>query len=197
MTDGRSIKQKIIGGFELFFLFGRGMENFSGTRAAALRSLAIPAATFIYGLIFHAIWPYPPKGMEAGYDYWQVTRTVTAHFLLALFLSSGFTYLVAWAFAKREKFWLLFEASNWVGVTGFLVGLPLSLLATFALAPREAMDRVFVILTLYGVLVTACIIRAGLRVNWQLAAGIALGGFCIDNELWHILFAMQGIPIPW
>lgn len=191
------VKQKFLGGLDLFFLFGRGIAAFDGTRAEALRSLAIPGGMLLFNLVYHGIWPYPPKGMEVGYSPQQIMGTVVAHVLLSIGLTSGFSYLVAWSLEKRERFWLLFSATNWTGLAGSVVAFPLSLMATFAIAPREAMDRVFVILTLYTLCVSVCIVRRGLAVNWQLAVGIAIGGFSISNELWHILYAVQGIPIPW
>jgi hypothetical protein len=192
-----TIKQKIIGGFELAFLFGRGVQNYSGTRPAALRSLAIPAAGFILHLIVQAIWPYPPKGMETGFSYWQIARTDTAHFLISCALTFAFLYYVSGLLERRAKFWLWLEATCWAGLAGTFITLPIALIEIFSWAPREVMDRVDVICTLYNILVTACIVYASLRINWYLAAGIAMGTLAIGNELTRILLAVQGIPFPW
>ncbi|MGB4101906.1 MAG: hypothetical protein WBK91_08385 [Alphaproteobacteria bacterium] len=195
LKDG--FRQKFLGGLDLFFLFGRGMAAFDGTRVAALRSLAIPIGILLFNLVYHSFWPYPPKGMEVGYSSRQIMGTVVVHTLLGFGLTTAFSWLVLCLLGKKERFWLLFTATNWTGLAGSVVTFPLSIMATLALAPREVMDRVFVILMLYTLFVAACIVQRGLGVNWPLAIGIAIGAFCINNELWHVVYAVQGIPIPW
>lgn len=199
MAEGMptTIQQKIIGGCELFFLFGRGINNFSGMRQTALWSLAIPLVGFVLHLILQAIWPYPPKGMETGFSYWQIARTDIAHFFIANALTFAFLYYVSGLLERREQFWLWLEATCWVGFASTFITLPLALIETFSWAPRDVMDRVDVICTLYGILVTACIVYSSLRINLYLAAGIAMGTLAIGNELTRILLAVQGIPFPW
>ncbi len=59
------IWKKIIGGFELLFLFGRGIRQFTGTKQEAMQSVAVPV--LVYGVSFLTSDLYPPKCMEQGY----------------------------------------------------------------------------------------------------------------------------------
>ncbi len=82
----RMIRDRLVGGTELLFLFGRGADRFSGTRAEAAWSVIVPVLVYATGLAVGGIWP--PKGMEQGYAPIQILGTRTVHFLLSFLFGS-------------------------------------------------------------------------------------------------------------
>lgn len=189
------MNKKLVGAFDLLFLFGRGIGAFEGKKAAALRSLLIPLVFFPLSLLFSYF--YPPKGMETGFPAERILLTVGAQYIVSFIFSLALVAGLARALGKQGRFWLFLEASNWVGVAMNVVTLPLVLAAVFGWLPREQMDRIFVIVALYGYLVTACVAYRSFQVNWQLAGFIAVATFFAGQATWDLLFWAQGIPQPW
>jgi len=189
------IKNRLIGGLDLTFLFSRGIERFSGTKQEALVSL-IPVLITIPPSIVFAYF-YPPKGMEAGYGHGQVLFTVMLHFTLAFAISNLVIAGICTALDKRDKFWLFFSAGNWTGLAFSIVTSPLVIIACYGLVEREEMDRAFALVTIYSYIVTACIAWRALKINWQLAGAASIAVLFVDQELGHAIYTLQGIPIPW
>jgi hypothetical protein len=189
------IKIKLKGAFDLLFLFGRGISAFSGTKRAALQSLAVPA------ILFPLTWPlvyfYPPKGLETGYPYSQILTTVVLQAVLSLALSMVLVVALARAFNRLDKFWLFLEACNWTALAAFSVHMPLLLAAACGWIPRAEMDRIFVIAQCYFYVVTGCIVFRAFQLNWQLAGFITVAILFADQTAWDLLFRLQGIPLPW
>jgi hypothetical protein len=190
-----SIKNKLIGGLDLVFLFSRGVEHFSGTKKEAIYSL-IPVLITLPPTILFA-YLYPPKGMESGYGHGQILFTVMTHFTLAFILSNLVIAALCFAFERRDKFWLFFTAGNWTGLVFSVITSPLVILACSGLVERNEMDRALALVTIYSYLITACIIWRALKINWQLAGAAAIAVLFVDQELGHALYIIQGIPIPW
>ena len=188
-------RRKLSGAFDLFFLFGRGVERFDGNRHSAFRSL-LPLGIVFTGAIFFAAF-YPPKGMEEGYNATQIVSTVAIHFTLSFFLSALAVAYISRLLKVHSRFWLFFEASNWTTLIASLLMLPFCLMAITGIIERLQADRLFAIFSIYGYIVTGCILFRALRVNWQLAGAITIVTLFISEELWHLLFFIQDIPDPW
>jgi hypothetical protein len=189
------IKNKLIGGFDLTFLFGRGIEKFSGTKREALLSLIPTLVTLPPTIVFAYL--YPPKGMETGYGHAQILLMVMTHFILAFIISNLVIAGLCFAFERRDKFWLFFSAGNWTGLAFSIVTSPLVIIACTGLVARDEMDRALALVTIYSYVITACILWRALKINWQLAGAAAIAVLFVDQELSHALFILQGIPIPW
>lgn len=191
-----STRDKIIGGFKLMLLFRSGVNKFTGTREEALRSIAVP---FLVYAASYAVPGdiYPPKGMETGYSGSQIIGTMVAHFILSFILGTLLVAFLAYLLERKDRFWLYFSASNWTTVPIFIVTFPLYWMAIKGIVPRAPMDRVFAIMSLYTYCVSGCIAYGALRINWMLAGAIAVAIMFVQQELWHVLYIAQGIPIPW
>jgi len=191
----KKILHRLAGGFDVLFLFGRGVTRFTGSRADAWGSMWIPALTLPVSLAFAAF--YPPKGMETGFTTAQILITVAAQYAL----SFTATLLIVWAIAtvlkRADKFWLFVEVGNWAALAMSLILVPLSLFAVFQPDYRAEMDRLFVIINAYGIIVTACIAYRSFQINWQLGGAIAIATMFVGQEIWNLLYWVQGIPDPW
>lgn len=188
-------KNKMVGAFGLLMLFSDGLKKFSGTKQAAVRSLLIPLLMFPVSLWFSTI--YPPKGMEKGYGIDVILTYVTAHTAISFLFATISVYIIAHLLKCREKFWLYLEASNWTGLAFALVTLPFAAMAAYEVFPREEMDRIIAIITMYSYAVTACIVWKSFQTFWQIAGATAILTLFMTQETSHLLYYMLDVPIPW
>ncbi len=131
------IGDRLAGGFDLVFLFGRGIEKFSGTKREAMISLILPFVLFFFSLGFS--WFYPPKGMTAV-PHARLSETIAAQYFLSFILGSLMVAGLAKSLGVLDRFWLYFSASNWAGVSFSIITVPLAIAAATGYAPRDAMD---------------------------------------------------------
>lgn len=202
MTDTTSTggavswKEKLRGSFDLIFMFGRGIAPFEkdNSKAAALQSLWIPALFF--PLSFYFAYTWPPEGLEH-----QPMRTVMiingASYIIGFVAGLGLLWVAAMAFNRRDRFWLTFQAGNWIGIPLSLVSLPFFILAVAGWYPRAQMDHVFTVITYYGVFVNACVFFRGLKIDWAFGGFLACLGVFIGQQVWNLLFWLNDVPIKW
>ena len=191
-----TVKQKIIGTFELFFLFGRGIKPFEkeGTRAHALRSIWIPVAAT--PLAFYAAYLHPAEGLEKE-PYSTVASVLAGHMLLTFIIGSGLGYIFCWAFDRRERFWLWFHAANWMTVPNLVISIPVLALAVLGSHEREVMDRALSVVLYYGVIVNACVAFRAFKVDWTLAGFFACMSIYVAQQIWNLMFWLNDVPIKW
>lgn len=190
-----TFKDKIRGAFDLVFLFGNGVDKFSGEKKAALQSLLIPLAFLPVALWFASV--YPPISMKEGFSQSQILTTVLAQAVLSFLFTTLVVAAVAGYLKKTDKFWLFLETSNWVSLIFSLITLPFVIMAVTMPDMRDQMDRLFVIVGCYGYFITACIAYRAFNLNWQLAGALAILTLAVNQELWNLLYWMQGIESAW
>lgn len=190
---GVTVKEKLKGSFDLVFMFGRGIEPFEKDKsmAAGLKSLWICAILFPFGLV--SAWLWPPEDLKTVAKP-QVLLTLTGETIVGMATSFLVLWLGAIALDRRDRFWLTFQASNWVGIPLSLIGLPFVLLAASGWYPREKMDSIFTILTCYSFLVSACVCYRGLKINWELAGFLACFGYVIGKAIQDLADTLNGVP---
>lgn len=193
--SSRTKNSRLKGAFDLLLLFGQGIGAFSGKKKDALRSFVIPVALFPVTLFLCRF--YPPKGMETGFSTGAIVGTVAAQWILSFVFSLALVTVLARSLGKLDKVWLFWEANNWTALAMFLVAFPFSAAAVFQWVAREQMDRVFVIMQVYGFIVVACIAYRAFKINWQLAGLVAVVTLFANEMAWEILFRALGIPDPW
>lgn len=190
-----SLKDKIIASFDLYFLFGRGVKAFDGSKREMLWSFVWPLAFLPLNLWMATL--YPPKGLEKGFDKSFIVSFVFSHTLLAYIVMFVVIAGAARAIKRHEHTFLFFAALNWAMAAGFFVMLPLTLLGVSGVIERLSMDRILVLIQLYEYLVIACIAFSALRLNWQLGFAFAILIMFINQELLNMFYALNDIPKTW
>ncbi len=196
MAETVTWKEKLRGAFDLVFLFGRGIVPFERdpSKKAGLQSLWIPILFFPLSFIFAYYWP--PEGLET-----QPMRTVMIingfSYIFGFAGEIALLYIAVLAFNRRDRFWIAFQAGNWIGLPMTLLSMPFFLLALGHWYPRAQMDHLFTVITYYGVIVSACINYRGLKISWEFAGFLACLGVFLGQQLWNLLFWMNGVPIKW
>jgi hypothetical protein len=194
MADA-SWKEKLKGGFDLVFLFGRGIKPFEiGGKKEALRSLWIPV--FFFPLSLLSAWLYPPQGLE-DQPASTVLAIIAESSVVMFFAGWALLWLFAVVMERRDRFWVTFHAGNWIGIPMSIISLPFLMLAIMEVYPRAQMDRVLTIITYYGVVVGACIAFRGLKIGWEWAGFFSCMGVFISQQIWNLAFWANGVPIKW
>lgn len=188
-----TLKSKLKGSFDLVFLFGRGIEPFEqdNTKRAGLYSLWICAFSFLISLA--AAWLWPPQDL-ATVAKPQVVLTMIGETIVGTIISVLVLWLAAIALDRKDRFWIAFQAGNWVAIPLNLIGAPFVLLAVAEWYPREKMDSIFTILQCYTFIVSACIYYRGLKINWELAGFLACFGYVIGKAIQDFADTLNGVP---
>lgn len=191
---GVTIKDKIKGSFDLLFLFGRGITPFEkdNTKSAGLKSLWIPVIMFPINTVSAWLWPPPDL---ATIPKPQMLLTEIGETVVNLPLSILLLWLVAKALDRRDRFWIVFQAVNWVNVPFNAIALPFLALALAGWYPHEIMDRVFTVFLYYQFIVYACIYFRGFKTNWELAVFISCFGIAIGQLVQNCADWLNGVPI--
>lgn len=194
MTEKVTWQQKLKGAFDLLFLFGRGIDPFEkqNNKTDGIKSLWIPVVLFPLGLI--GAWLRPPAGLETV-PRLNCVLTVAAQGIIGTVAGIGILWMAAVMMDRRNRFWIPFQAFNWVGLPLAIICVPFLILALMGWYPREIMDRVFTVFLYYSFIVGACIYYRGLKISWELAGFFACLGILVGQLTQNALFTLNGVPI--
>lgn len=187
-------KRKLQGAVDLLFLFPRGVEPFSGERRLAIKTLII-VQLVLFPLIPITAAMVPPVGFES-LDYAGQLKNILAHDVITLVLTLALNWQIAGLLEKRHRFWLALEVGAWLNMVFVVtVMIPLLLAQHFDLVPEATMMRVFIALTIYGFVVSGCMMHTVYRVSLPIIIGWMAANFCLDRETWNLLLLIQGMPL--
>lgn len=192
---GATFGEKVRGTFDLFLLFGRGIKPFEkeGTFRHAMLSLWFYALTM--PLNYLGSYIHHPQGMEEA-PYSKVALVITGFGLLSFVVGFGVSYLFAVVMDRKDKFWLWFQVGNWMSIPGTVLGVPVMLLAWSGRYERADIDNIYTLLLYYGVIVSGCICFRALKISWELAGFFACMSVFIGQQLWNVMFWMNGYSAP-
>lgn len=197
MTDTTppTIGEKVRGTFDLFLLFGRGIKPFEkeGTFKHAMRSLWFVVLAMPFGYL--SAYIHHPEGL-ADAPYSAVAIIITGFSVISFFVGLGISWLFALAMGKKDRFWLWFQAGNWMTIPNLVVALPIIAVAATGHYPRQDIDNILTLLTYYGVLVNGCLCFRALKINWELAGFFACMSVFVAQQIWNIMFWMNGYSAP-
>lgn len=182
MTKSR-IEDYLWGCLEIPLFMSRGAARFEGDKKSALVSFALP---FLFLFPTAELAQINPD--LAGHDYmWLLSR----FFLLfigstAIFYACVYGCLVA--LERKEKFFSLVTAMNWLNITSFVINIPFFLLVYADIYSFQEMYNLFIFMMLFGTTYIAFLITYLLRINWMLGTAIAIMGMLIDDGLHHYIF---------
>lgn len=193
--QGATFGEKVRGSFDLFLMFGRGIRPFEkeGTFRHAMLSLWFVALTL--PLNFLSAYLYHPQGMEDA-PYAAVATVTAGFFVISFVVGIAFSWLFALVMDRKDRFWLWFQAGNWLTIPNLVVGIPALLVAVYGNHTRVEMDNVFTLITYYGVLVNGCLTFRALKIGWEMAAFYAGMSVMIAQQVWNFMFWTQGYVAP-
>jgi hypothetical protein len=189
-----SLKEKLKASFDLVFLFGQGIKPFEKdpSREAGLKSLWVLVVLFPFNLA--SAWLWPPADLNT-LPKGQVILTELGETVVQLPLSILLMWLAAIALDRRDRFWIVFQAGNWINIPLSVISAPFIALGLMEWHSHEVMDRVFTVFTYYSFIVSACVYYRGYKTNWELAAFIACFGIAIGQLVQNCADWLNGVPI--
>lgn len=197
MTDtaGATVREKVRGTFDLFLLFGRGIKPFEkeGTFKHAMRSLWFVALSMPLGYL--SAYIHHPEGL-ADAPFKDVAIIITGFGILSFIVGIAISYLFAIVMGKKDRFWLWFQAGNWMTIPNLAVGLPVIAVAALDHYPRQDIDNILTLLLYYGVLVNGCLCFRALKIGWEMAGFFTCMSVFIAQQIWNIMFWMNGYTAP-
>ncbi len=189
-----TIKDKLIGCFDLFLFFPRGINAFAGEKRQAIRTFII-VQLLLSPLIPITSAMVPPVGME-GQSYAFTLKIVFMHYFIVMAANLWVTWLIAGFLEKQHRFWLGLEVGAWCNLLfATVVMIPLLLLDHYDQVPEATMQRTYIILACYSYVFGGAVLYAVYRVNIFLVLAWSILGFAVDRETWNILYALHGLPL--
>jgi hypothetical protein len=175
------IKEALWGCVEIPLFLRKGATRFSGTLSAFKRSLLVPA--FVIPLIVMII-PNPPEMADRSFG-WMLNYVG-----LAVFLSTA-TYLLAMYLLKtksitNEQFLSFATSYNWLSLSGFVIQIPLMLLAILGINTWDDVQAMMLLVTLYAYGYLSYMITHILKMDWYLGFAFAMMDLLIAEIMYNI-----------
>lgn len=193
---GATFGEKLKGTFDLLLLFGRGIKPFEkeGTFRDAMMSLWIPV--LMTPLNFLAAYIHRPEGLEEV-SYGTVAIITGGMGVLGFIAGTLLSYLFAVAMDRKDRFWLWFQAGNWMILPFNIIVTPVLAIAAADIFEKAEMDRVLTAITYYGVIVSGCVAFRALKIGWEMAGFFACMMVFSMQQIWNLMFWLNGVPIKW
>lgn len=175
MFTREELKQNLIGCFEIALFMPAGVERYSPSKAAALRSFLVPA---LFIPLVAWVWILRSDAEPASFIVAvHLTRMVLT---MAIFL--GVVYLFARQYERHEHFFRFVTASNWHEVIGVILVLPV-LFALLMGADIEPWENYAVFIQLFGYVYVGFIATHVLRIPWELGGFLAVVSLAVGQQL--------------
>jgi hypothetical protein len=175
------IKEALWGCVEIPLFLKKGATRFTGTIGAFKRSLLVPA--LIIPLIVTII-PNPPEYADRSTEW--TFGYVTLAVLLSTFVYLAAMYLFKSHTVTNEQFLKFATGYNWLSLSGFVIQIPLMLLAILGIYEWDDIHVVMLLPMLYSYAYLAYMITHVLKMDWYLGFAFAMLDLLIGEIMYNI-----------
>lgn len=175
----KSPARNLLGSLEIALFMQSGAGRFCATRAAMMKSFAIPA--LLLPVTLAAVFTAHPDGAlsAASMQILALIYALRVFVYLGLFL--GLVYLMTDKLARKDAFYRFAVANNWLAIPAAVLSAPLLLMYWSGAHPWSEIYPLMVAVTLYSYACTAFMATFVLRIPAELACFIALSGIAIHQ----------------
>lgn len=175
------IHEALWGCVEIPLFLKKGVTRFTGTLEAFKRSFLIPVCIIPFIVM---IIPNPPESVDRS------TEWMMGYVGLAVFLST-FVYLTAMYLFKshtvsNEQFLKFATGYNWLSLSGFVIQIPLMLLAILGINTWDDVQAMMLLVTLYAYGYLAYMITHILKMDWYLGFAFAMLDLLVAEIMYNI-----------
>jgi|JI8StandDraft_2_1071088.scaffolds.fasta_scaffold102049_2 hypothetical protein len=175
------IKEALWGCVEIPLFLKKGATRFTGTLGAFKRSFLIPA--LIIPLVVMTI-PNPPEYVDRS------TEWTLGYVGLGVLLST-IVYLIAMYFFRskevtNEQFLKFATGYNWLSLSGFVIQIPLMILAMLGVNTWDDVFAMMALTTLYSYGYLAYMITHTLKMDWYLGFAFAMLDLLVAETMYNI-----------
>ena len=175
------INEALWGCVEIPLFLRKGATRFTGTIGAFMRSCLVPIC--VIPLIMLII-PNPP-GYQDRSTGWFLT-----YIGLAVFLTTFFYLTAMYAFKSRavsdEQYLKFATGYNWLSLSGFVIQIPLMLLAILGINTWDDVFAMMLLTTAYAYGYLTYMITHVLKLNWYLGFAFAMLELMIAKIMYNI-----------
>lgn len=173
------IKRHLLGCLETALLMRSGIERFSPSRDAMIRSFAIPVLLLPL-TILTVLSAHPHDDLSAS-----MGRVLIAIYSLRIFvylgLFLGIVYTMAKSMDRMESFYRFATANNWLAIPAAVLLLPLLALFLNGAYSWSEVYPLMVFVTLYSYVYTGFMAMHTFRLPWEIGGFIAIIGMAIHQ----------------
>jgi hypothetical protein len=175
------IKESLWGCVEIPLFLRKGTTRFTGTIGAFKRSFIIPA--IVIPLVVMIV-PSAPELSDRS------TGWMLSYITLAVLLSTT-VYLLAMYLLKsknvtNEQFLKFATGYNWLSLSGFVIQIPLMLLAILGINTWDDVQAMMLLVTLYAYGYLAYMITHVLKMEWYLGFSFAMLDLLVAEIMYNI-----------
>ena len=186
----QSLKDSLRGCYEIPLFLKEGIERFENSRAAFLQSLLIPL------LLIPMQLPVAGSDPElAQYPLLTVVVILSYRVIVSTAFFLGGVWLLTWPLERNDRFYRFATASNWIGLTGYVLLLPYFILIMTGAFSAEQLGTFLLFLIGFFMTLTAFTARHALNVHWAIAAMIGMGALLSEILAAIMIGGLQG-PAP-
>lgn len=181
MRTKKNWKDALLGSFEIFLFMRQGVERFSTSKEAAVKSFIWPAVLLPFVLFIYAFH-------STGYSAPLLLSLHGARILISFSLFLYVLYMFSRHYGRAEHFYRAVTVQNWMNAPIFLFTIPIivSLFANVSgtedlFARKDNTYATFVTLGSYVYL--GFVLTHSLKIPWEMCGFLAIVGLAIDQEL--------------
>ncbi len=163
------IKAALLGCLEIPLFMKISRDRFVNSPEAMKQSFLVPLLILPLGIL---IAPVNPE--FAALPFPKLAFRFALDFCLVVFVYLLFMRAVAKALDRSQYFFQFVTAYNWLNLTSLVISLPFFVLAMKGIYEWDEVKNILIGLVLYGYAYLAFAITMILRINWMLAASLAI-----------------------
>lgn len=172
----QKITQALMGCLDIPLFLKTGIGRFENSWGAAKLSFAVPVVLLP---LVATVAPFNPQ--YQGQTYLMVLLQFVLLYLLTTALYLPLMYIITKSLGKLEAFPRFVGMQNWVGISGFVIILPILLGMSTGRWEWEEAYPLFVTMTLYSYAYVAFAITYTFSINWMLATSLSILGMACDD----------------
>ncbi len=183
----QSLKDSLRGCYEIPLFLKEGIERFENTRSAFLQSLLIPLILIPLQL--------PVAGSDpelAQYAFLTILVILSYRVIVSTAFFLGGVWLLTWPMERKDRFYRFATASNWIGLTGYVLLLPYFILIMTGTFTPEQLGTFLLFLIGFFIAMTTFTARHALNVHWVVAAMIGMGALLCEILAAIMIGGLQG-----
>lgn len=175
MFTREELKQNLTAIMEIALFMPGGVERYSPTKSAAIRSFIVPAL-----FLPLVIWIWVVRAETE-----PVSVVVAVHFirmLLSIVIFFGLIYLLSRQYERQEHFYRFVTASNWHELMGTMMAAPI-ILALFTGGSIEVWENYAIFVQILGYVYTGFIATHVFKLPWEMGGFIGVVSLAVMQNM--------------
>ncbi|MCB1651768.1 MAG: hypothetical protein KDI46_06935 [Alphaproteobacteria bacterium] len=181
MTKAIAVKQNLLGALEIALFMKKGAQRFDAGKSAMIKSFIIPIILLPLSLLT-VLSGHPNQGIDTA-SLQILAGLYSLRMVISLAAFLGFVYFMAKTMDREEDFNRFVTANNWISIPAAALMLPATMLFLNGNHSWEEIYPLMVFITLYAYAYTGFMATYVMRIPYEMAGFIAIGGLAIHHNV--------------